>query len=86
MGPRNRNPADYLYSAARAMGEALDDANRMAMEAADDYTELPRKHPDGPRRLKVDCRVCQGAGAECHACGGRGTEIIEIDPDREIEQ
>ena len=34
MGSRNRNPADYLYSAARAMGEALDDAHRMAMESA----------------------------------------------------
>lgn len=50
-----------------------------------DYKELPRKDPDAPRRFVVDCRTCHGAGAECHACGGRGTQIIEIDPDTEIE-
>ena len=42
--------------------------------------ELKRRGPDDPmRRFRVDCRVCQGAGAECRACGGKGTEIIELD-------
>ena len=49
--------------------------------ANDDYTELPRKSPDAPRRFRIDCPVCQGAGAECFACRGSGFKIAEVDED-----
>lgn len=91
MGSRNRNPADYLYSAAKAMGDALWDAQRLAQESADlpegCHKELPRRSEDDPmRRFVVDCPQCQGAGAGCPQCGDRGTIIVEVDADNMPEQ
>jgi hypothetical protein len=53
---------------------------------SEDYRELPRKSPDGPRRIRIDCPTCQGAGAGCFACRGTGFKIVEVDDDAEIDQ